>query len=381
MKTQTQTQAIAQFKQKRLDSLDILRGFTLFLLVFLQPILSSLGQSIQHPLYHKFLYHFQHADWLGIHFWDMVMPLFLFMTGVAMPFSFKRYREQKDKVGVYKRILKRVVLLFLFGMIVQGNLLALDGQHLYLYTNTLQAIAVGYFIAALFQLHLSTRNQVFATLALLIIYAIPMMLHGDYSPEGNWAEKIDRLVLGRFRDGVYWTEDGAWHFAANYHYTWIWSSLTFGVTVMLGVLANKIVVTFKEIPTKVLKYLTLTGVGLILVGLLWDLKLPIIKTIWTSSMALYTGGICFLFLALFYYWIDVLGHKKGLNWLKVYGMNSILAYVLGMVVNFKCIGHSLFFGLEQYLGAYYGAWIVFVNYSILFAILYLLYKKNIFLRV
>lgn len=181
----TQTEPTALFKQKRLNSLDILRGFTLFLLVFLQPVLMALGKALQHPSYQAFLTHFRHASWEGIHSWDLVMPLFLFMTGVAMPFSFSKYREQKEKRGVYQRITKRVLLLFLLGMVVQGNLLALDWQQLYLYSNTLQAIAVGYLIAALIQLHLSTRMQLVATTLLLLLYALPFLLTGNYTPQGN----------------------------------------------------------------------------------------------------------------------------------------------------------------------------------------------------
>lgn len=377
----TQTEPTALFKQKRLNSLDILRGFTLFLLVFLQPVLMALGKALQHPSYQAFLTHFRHASWEGIHFWDLVMPLFLFMTGVAMPFSFSKYREQKEKRGVYQRITKRVLLLFLLGMVVQGNLLALDWQQLYLYSNTLQAIAVGYLIAALIQLHLSTRMQLVATTLLLLLYAIPFLLTGNYTPQGNWAEQVDKLILGQFRDGVYFTEDGLWHFSTSYHYTWVWSSLTFGVTVMLGTFANQLLMRYKQQPPKALARLIGVGLFLLTLGYLWSFQHPIIKKIWSSSMTLYTGGICFLLLALFYYWIDVRGKSSKLNWLKIYGMNSIVAYVLGMVINFRCIATSLFFGLESYLGSYYPAWITFVNYSILFLILRFLYQRAIFLRV
>ena len=377
----TQTEPTALFKQKRLNSLDILRGFTLFLLVFLQPVLMALGKALQHPSYQTFLTHFRHASWEGIHFWDLVMPLFLFMTGVAMPFSFSKYREQKEKRGVYQRITKRVLLLFLLGMVVQGNLLALDWQQLYLYSNTLQAIAVGYLIAALIQLHLSTRMQLVATTLLLLLYAIPFLLTGNYTPQGNWAEQVDKLILGQFRDGVYFTEDGLWHFSTSYHYTWVWSSLTFGVTVMLGTFANQLLMRYKQQPPKALARLIGVGLLLLTLGYLWSFQHPIIKKIWSSSMTLYTGGICFLLLALFYYWIDVRGKSSKLNWLKIYGMNSIVAYVLGMVINFRCIATSLFFGLEPYLGSYYPAWITFVNYSILFLILRFLYQRAIFLRV
>ena len=67
-----------------------------------------------------------------------------------------------------------------------------------------------------------------------------MTFLGDFTPAGNFAEQVDRWVLGRFRDGAFWNEDGTWSFSPYYNYTWIWSSLTFGVTVMLGAFAGKI---------------------------------------------------------------------------------------------------------------------------------------------
>ena len=99
-------------------------------------------------------------------------------------------------------------------------------------------------------------------------------------------------------------------------------------------------------------------------------------------MTLYSGGWCLLLMALFYYVIDCKGFSKGLNWLKIYGMNSITAYVLGQVINFRGIVGSLFHGFEQFMGSdYYKVWLTFGNYMILFIILHLLYKRGIFLRV
>ena len=83
----------------------------------------------------------------------------------------------------------------------------------------------------------------------------------------------------------------------------------------------------------------------------------------------------------FYYIIDYKGWRKYTGWLKVYGMNSILAYMLAMCMNFSCIGHSLFHGLEQYIGDFYPILITMSNVSIVYFILWYLYKKQIFLRV
>lgn len=366
----------------RLASLDILRGFDLFLLVFFQPVLWVLARQLDVPFLNGILYQFDHEVWEGFRFWDLVMPLFLFMTGASMPFSLSKYKGVSGSYWpVYRRILKRVALLFIFGMIVQGNLLGLDSRHLVIYSNTLQSIAVGYFMAAVIQLHFSFKWQVGVTLLLLLLYWIPMTFLGDFTPEGNFAAQVDKCVLGRFRDGVYWNEDGSWSFSPHYTYTWIWSSLTFGVTVMLGAFAGKIMKEGKTDRKRVVRILSVAGLVLVGLGLLWSLQMPVIKRLWTGSMTLLSGGYCFLLMALFYYWIDYKGHTRGLAWLKVYGMNSITAYLLGEVVNFRCVAASVSYGLEQYLGTWYPVWLTFANYLILFLLLRTMYKCGLFLKV
>lgn len=373
---------LSENNTSRLASLDILRGFDLFLLVFFQPVFTALARQLNLPFLNDILYQFDHEVWEGFRFWDLVMPLFLFMTGASMPFSLSKYVGMSGSYWpVYRRILRRVFLLFIFGMIVQGNLLGLDSSHIYLYSNTLQSIAVGYLIAAVIQLHFSFRWQIGITLLLLFIYWIPMTFLGDFTPAGNFAEQVDRCVLGRFRDGVFWNEDGTWSFSPYYNYTWIWSSLTFGVTVMLGAFAGKIMKEGKANRKKVVQTLSVIGVLLVGLAMLWSLQMPIIKRLWTGSMTLLSGGYCFLLMALFYYWIDYKGHSRGLNWLKVYGMNSITAYLLGEVVNFRCIADSVSYGLKQYMGDYYPVWLTFANYLILFFLLRMMYKRGLFLKV
>lgn len=98
-------------------------------------------------------------------------------------------------------------------------------------------------------------------------------------------------------------------------------------------------------------------------------------------MVLVSSGYCFLLMGLFYYWIDYKGRRKGLIWLKIYGMNSIVAYMLAIVIDFSSISTSLFFGLEQYIEGFYPALIAASNAAIIFLILYVLYKCRIFLKV
>lgn len=368
-------------KEERLASLDILRGLDLFLLVFFQPVIVSLARNWSDiPFFSFILKQFSHVDWIGFTAWDLVMPLFLFMVGCALPFSLSKYRSQGNKRILYKRILKRFIILFFIGTIIQGNLLSLDPFQLRLYTNTLQAIAVGYLFSALFILHMNIKMQVIVTFSLLIGYWALMTLFGDFTPEGNFAEAIDRAVLGRFRDGVWYDDNKVWSFSPHYNYVWILPSMTFIVTTMLGTFAGTIMMQGNNKLSNS-KLLFVIGLSLLLTGWLLSFQTPIIKKIWSASMTLWSGGWCFLLMATFYYIIDYKKWGKGLGWLKVYGMNSITAYTIGMVISFRSIATSLLFGLEQYVGSFYPTIITFANYLILFLILRLMYKQKVFIKI
>ena len=91
-------------KLNRLESLDVLRGFDLFCLVVLGMVLHPLAHAIDMPWFNSFMWGFSHVEWEGFSTWDLVMPLFLFMAGVSMPFSLSRYKDMPDKMAVYRRI-------------------------------------------------------------------------------------------------------------------------------------------------------------------------------------------------------------------------------------------------------------------------------------
>jgi predicted acyltransferase len=373
--------------QNRLESLDVLRGFDLFCLVGLEAVIHCLSHAVDTQWFNVIMQNFNHKEWAGFSAWDLVMPLFMFMAGVSMPFALSRYRNAPDKPAVYKRILKRVLLLWIFGMICQGNLLGLNPDRIYMYSNTLQSIAMGYLIAALLFLHTGIKTQLGIAVGLLLAYwgamefiTIDSYGGGNYTPDRNLAEWIDRTVLGRFRDGST-VVNGEVVFAPSYRYTWLLSSLNFAVTVLSGLFAGYILKN-KETEQK-RKVFLLFGIGaaMITLGWIWGLQHPVIKKIWTGSMVLVSSGYCFLLMALFYYWIDYKCRRKYTVWLKVYGMNSIAAYMLAMTIHFSSIGRSLFFGLEKYIGAYYPVLIAIANAGIIYGILWIMYKKGIFLRV
>ena len=178
---------------QRLESLDVLRGFDLFLLVGLEMVMHHLDNAVHTPAFHSVMWCFTHVDWEGFSTWDLVMPLFMFMSGITIPFALSRYKDAADKSLVYRRILKRVILLWIFGMMCQGNLLGLDADRIYLYSNTLQSIAMGYLISSLLFLHTGIRTQIGLAIVLLLGFWGAMELitiqgygGGNYTPDGKW---------------------------------------------------------------------------------------------------------------------------------------------------------------------------------------------------
>ncbi|MDE5560627.1 MAG: DUF5009 domain-containing protein [Bacteroidaceae bacterium] len=365
----------------RIESLDILRGLDLFLLVFFQPVLIQVCNRLDSPVAKTLAGWFSHAEWEGLHLWDLVMPLFLFMTGAAMPFAFSKYRTAETRLPVYRKIARRVIILFILGMVVQGNLLGLDPHYFRFYSNTLQAIASGYLIASMIILHLGFRARVAATCLLMLVYWLPMHFCGDYTPDGNFAEMVDRFVLGRWRDGVWWDEQGQWHFAGWYHYTWVWSSLTFGVTVMLGTFAGQVIKDGGSQRLLTAIRLSVVAALLMVLGIVHSWHTPVNKHLWTTSMTLLSGGWCWALMATSYWLVDVCGLSRCLAWLKIYGTNSIVAYMLGEVISFRSIVQSLSYGIKPYLGQWYGVWETFGNFLIIFLILRCMYKAKVFVKI
>lgn len=161
------------------------------------------------------------------------MPLFLFITGSAMPVAFSRYREQGCLLTLW-RVLRRVVLLFLLGMVVQGNLCSGDFQQMSLFCNTLQAIGAGCLISVCALIFWNWRGQLVSFIVLLSAYWALLRFvpyngqeAGLFQPQNNLAYYVDCVLQGHWQDGT--------------SYTWILTSLSFGSMTLLGVLGGGIV--------------------------------------------------------------------------------------------------------------------------------------------
>ena len=99
-----------------------------------------------------------------------------------------------------------------------------------------------------------------------------------------------------------------------------------------------------------------------------------------SVMALLAAGLSFLLLGVAYYFVDCRGYKSQTEWLRVYGMNSIAAYMLTQIFNFRPIAASLLHGWEQYMGDWYACLLTVCHVATIYLILWVMYRKKIFLK-
>jgi predicted acyltransferase len=365
--------------KRRIMSIDALRGFDMFWIIGGQTIFHSLHKIFNNSKTAWINQQLSHVEWEGFRPWDLIMPLFLFVVGAVMPFAFnKRLARGDSKRQLYFHVVKRTVILWVLGMIAQGHLLEYDLSTLQVYSNTLQAIAAGYFISAILILNMRLVGQVLTTAILLLVFWALMMLvpvpgQGQVSlaSDANLALHIDKFILG-----PYYGWGG---------YTWILSSMTFACTVMLGVMAGHLLRSEKSDRAKVL-WLLATGVGCLVLSCLWDIWFPVIKRIWSSSFVLYSGGLCYLLLALFYLVIDVWGFKKWAFGFVVIGANAITVYMLTRSsitrhFDFRRIGDIFVTGLDRSVGDWGGLIHAVAGFAALWLVLWWMYRKKLFVKI
>lgn len=367
-------------KAARLASLDALRGFDMFWIMSGEQIAHTLARTTGWPPLVWLSGQLHHTVWNGFTFYDMIFPLFLFIAGVSMPYSFDS-KIKKAGVGskkkIYLSMLRRMLTLVMLGMVVNG-LLKWNGYENIRFASVLGRIGIAWFFAGLIYLNSSAKIQVAWFLGLLFGYWAAMMLipvpgygAGVLTMPGSLESYIDRLLLpGRLHDGIHDPEG-------------ILSTIPAICTALLGVFTGRFLKGDRFTPFK--KVLLLAGAGSVLLGLAlcWDPFFPINKRLWTSSFVLYTGGWSLLFLAVFYGIIDVAGFRKWAAPFTWIGMNAILIYLASEgLVHFGYTASALFGGLIRFTPmAWQPVWTAVSVTIVQLGLLYFLYRNKWFLKV
>lgn len=326
----------------RLFCLDALRGLDIMLLVLGERLFAAANSVYGFPA--AVARQFGHPPWQGFTMWDMIMPLFIFMCGAAVPFALGKRLGGR---GYWRHVFARVALLWLLGMLCGGRLATLDLLQINPYSNTLQAIAAGYLVAAAVLAIPGGAGRIArwaAPLALALGYGALMHFCGDYTPVGNFPQRVETWVRLRILplDSI---------MIDNCRYTWFLTTMMFGAMTLTGMNATDILRGSASPRAKFLRLLALGG-GLVAFGLAVLPWVPSIKHVYTLSFTAAAMGVCVLLLALLYAVTDMLGFKRGWGPVLLFGRFSLFAYVLSELFGpaVDSAVHELTRGLPHVLG-------------------------------
>ena len=364
----------APVKAGRVTSIDALRGFDMFWIKGGEDLVHSLHALLPISITAALENQFNHVEWAGFHFYDLIFPLFLFLVGVVLPFSMGRHIEQGgSKLPLYWRAFRRFALLFFLGLVYNGFFQR--SLHDLRIPGVLQRIAICYFIAAIVVINFKVRGQAIVAGSLLLAYwaaisliPVPGVGAGVVTPAGNLSGYVDRLVVPQ--------PFCCYNFGDN---EGLLSTIPTVSTALLGALAGWWLRSGRE-PVKKALGLALAGAGCLAAGSIWSIWFPIIKNIWSSSFVLFAGGWSLLFLALFYWIIDVRGYKRWSYFFLVIGANAIVIYVLRGQINLNMVLGWMGYSRDT-LGAGWMALWRLVEIGVFWTFLWILYRKRWFLRV
>jgi predicted acyltransferase len=334
----------------------------------------------------------KHASWNGCTPTDLVFPFFLFIVGMSMWLSFKKYRAGTHVLSTtaVQKILKRVSIIFLLGLFLNMfPFINFENARIF---GVLQRIALAYGLAATFSIFFNLRNLKLIFAVLLLGYWLLLLLGGSgnaFGLEDNLVRTVDLYVLG---------ENHMYHgYGIPFDPEGLLSTIPAVGTVLMGYFGGNLIDSSKN-KVVLIKKLTLVGIIAVTLGLIWGIWFPINKPIWTSSYVLYTGGIALVFMAFLTWLIDYKGIKKWATPFIHFGTNPLFIYVfagvyISTILSLIQLKNSEGDELSGYAYLYQEVFVPLagnMNGSLLFAIAhivffwsitYILYRRKIFIKI
>jgi predicted acyltransferase len=374
--------------RERLLSLDIFRGLTLV-------AMTVVNMPGDHHHTYRIL---SHVSWNGWTIADLIFPFFIFIVGVAMPFSFAGRQARGDSKGkLLTHIFRRSAILFAVGVFMTGYYNFLTGSPRYHLSNirifgALQRIALCYFLAAPLYLALKKRGLAIISAVILVLYFILLKfipVPGHAGPvlvmDGNWVQYVDLHLMPNHLYFDHWESKG-----------WL-GTLPALAQMLLGVLVGLELRSARSGLEKARSLFAWGSVG-ILLGLLWSRWIPINQNLWTSSLVIFMSGLATVILAGCYYVADV---RKISAWTKplvIVGVNSLFLWVVAgttdSLTNLELVKITMADGTKvpfpTFVSHFFAHWVGPVNGSELYAFLWtalwmgiltVMYKKRIIVKV
>ena len=358
-----------QENKNRILSIDFFRGFTMFLLVGgFSGMFGELNPETSNPVIYFIGSQLDHVPWVGLRFWDLVQPFFMFIVGVSMPFSFTRRWNQGDGWNkTFKHVLTRSFFLLLLGWMLGARETSFN------LTNVLAQLSFTYLVAFLLMrkhwgLQLGLSFAMILTNDLLYHYWPMVGFNQPYEPDHNFGSWFDIALTGNLGPSG-WVAFNA--LSTTAHTIW-------------GVLSGMVLMNTWTQGKKIKLFLAIGLAGTV-IGYAMNPFIPIIKHICTSSFIIVSGGWCFIALALSYWIIDVLQFRKIPFFFAIVGMNPLFIYLFSNLGGKQLLNRMVkpfSYRLFHWAGEMtYQVGTTLIVAAMVWYICYFLYKRNIFFRI
>ncbi|SHF51931.1 Predicted acyltransferase [Microbulbifer donghaiensis] len=360
-------------KKQRLASVDALRGFDMFWIIggeaLFLPLLTLTGWSIFASGHAQM----QHSEWHGFRFYDLIFPLFIFLSGVTLGIAKRSLRglPAAERRAAYRKACKRLLILIGLGIVYNhgwGAGIPVDPIEIR-YASVLARIGFAWFFAAMIVWHCSHRTQYVIATGILLGYWLLQIGFGALTPGDSVNSWVDQCCL-----------PGITYQNRPYDPEGLLSTIPAIANALAGVFAGRWLRNCRGQHRKILSGLTLAGLACLLGGFLWHWIYPVNKELWTSSFVLITCACSLLLLALFYLLVDMWNWRLFATFFAVIGCNAILVYLGTSLVNWSYSSKSLFGGLAAGLSEAGGALVIAGGVILLqWLVLRWLYKRGIFI--
>lgn len=371
--------------QKRLLALDVMRGITIAGMIM-----------VNNPGSWKYMYApLQHAQWNGLTPTDLVFPFFMFIMGVSLHISLRKY-DQGLTLPVFAKIIRRTLSIFAVGLALEAFSKLCAGTFSFenfRIMGVMQRLALAYCGAALLTQVVKKKYFLWTAGGILLAYLVVLQLFNGYVHSAdNLLSIVDTAVFGA---GHLITERMADGGTFPFEPQGLLSTIPGIAHVMLGVFAGSIITSVKD-NHKRIEQIFIFGTILAFAGYLLQYLDPINKKLWTTSYALITCGMGSLFLALLIWIIDIKDRRKWSRFFEAFGVNPLFMYVLGWVasvgmnsIKFTIDERSV--SLKSYIcnsllqpvfGNYLGSLVyalLFIGFIWIFG--YVLYKRKIYIKL
>ncbi len=366
---------------KRLLSLDVLRGITIAGMILVNDP-GSWG-AVYAPLCH--------AYWNGLTPTDLVFPFFMFIMGVSMFFSLRKF-DFTFSGRVVGKICKRFVLIFLIGVTVNWLSQWCPFGHLRI-LGVLQRLAIAYLGGALLSLWIKPKRYLWASAIILLVYFFVLWFGNGFTLSADSIlVKVDEAVFGANHVHGAYLKGGV---RIAFDPEGLLSALPCFAHVLLGMYVGNMLVRVKENEIRV-RNLFVYGTLLFFGGYLLSYGCPINKKIWSPTFVMVTCGLASLLFALLIYFIDIKGHRKWSRFFETFGVNPLFIYVLADVL--AILLGNLSFGwngentsIQAFVyGNMLASWMNPYFASLVYAVLFVLvnwvvaralYKRQIFIKI